>query len=198
MNGWRQRLATAAIMAIALGASARAPAGEPPLEYRVKAAFVARFVSFVEWPAGAGPKPNTPVTVGVAGDGPQTATMVEALTALGATTAGGSAPRIQLRRLKSPHDLEGCQIVYVTAEATAGAAGTWPADVLSRLGDAPVLTVGESPTFLADGGMVAFFFEDERVRFNFNLAAIERSQLRVSSALLQLAHQRAKKPPAGD
>ena len=47
-----------------------APAdGEPTaLERRVKAAFIFKFTGYIEWPEGAFPRADTPVTIAVAGD----------------------------------------------------------------------------------------------------------------------------------
>ena len=52
---------------------------------------------------------------------------------------------------------------------------------------APVLTVGEADRFARRGGMIGFFFEDNRVRLEVNRAAAERAGLRVSSKLLAVA-----------
>jgi hypothetical protein len=51
----------------------------------------------------------------------------------------------------------------------------------------PVLTVGESPEFIQHGGIVNFFLDGKRVRFEINPTAATRVNLRISSRLLQLA-----------
>ena len=51
----------------------------------------------------------------------------------------------------------------------------------------PILTVGETPRFIEQGGIVNFFLENGKVRFEINRSAAERSGLRISSRLLQLA-----------
>ena len=61
---------------------------------------------------------------------------------------------------------------------------------------APVLTVGEADRFARRGGMIGFFFEDNRVRLEVNRAAAERAGLRVSSKLLAVA--RLVKPDAAE
>jgi hypothetical protein len=50
-----------------------------------------------------------------------------------------------------------------------------------------VLTVGEAPGFIADGGIVNFKLEGGRVRFEINVVAAEQEQIRISSKLLSLA-----------
>jgi hypothetical protein len=60
--------------------------------------------------------------------------------------------------------------------------------VLAGLRGSPVLTVGEADRFLADGGLIRFFLEANRlVRFEVNLPAVERTPLKISSKLLRLA-----------
>jgi hypothetical protein len=49
------------------------------------------------------------------------------------------------------------------------------------------LTVGESAGFLPLGGMINFVLEQDRVRFEVNLAAAEQHHLKLSSKLLAVA-----------
>ena len=58
---------------------------------------------------------------------------------------------------------------------------------LANLKGRPVLTVGESERFVQMGGMIGFFLWDNKVRFDINLNAAERSNLKISASLLTLA-----------
>ena len=51
----------------------------------------------------------------------------------------------------------------------------------------PVLTVGEGTEFLDDGGMVEFFVEQNKIRFNINQAQADAEGVRLDSQLLSLA-----------
>jgi hypothetical protein len=51
----------------------------------------------------------------------------------------------------------------------------------------PVLTVGDSPRFLDEGGIVQLVRVGNHLRFNINVAAARRAGLRLSSHLLGLA-----------
>jgi hypothetical protein len=55
-----------------------------------------------------------------------------------------------------------------------------------------VLTIGETSDFLASGGMINFFIEDNRIFFEINMAAINNSGITLSSQLLKLARTRGK------
>jgi hypothetical protein len=49
-----------------------------------------------------------------------------------------------------------------------------------------VLTVGDSPHFLRDGGMIQFRSEPEGLRFAVSREATQRARLRVSAELLEM------------
>jgi hypothetical protein len=51
----------------------------------------------------------------------------------------------------------------------------------------PVLTIGESTTFLDEGGLINLRLVDGRVRFDVNVDAANRVGVRFSSQLLRLA-----------
>ena len=51
----------------------------------------------------------------------------------------------------------------------------------------PVLTIGESPSLLTEGGAVRVFVENNRIRFKVGGGAVEKKGLRISSQLLTLA-----------
>lgn len=50
------------------------------------------------------------------------------------------------------------------------------------------LTVGDSPEFAHEGGVIRLYLVDDRVRFEINVDAAERAHLTISSKLLVLAH----------
>jgi hypothetical protein len=51
----------------------------------------------------------------------------------------------------------------------------------------PVLLVGDQPRFCDWGGMLNFYIEEDRVRFEVNPARIEQAGLTAHSRLLNLA-----------
>ena len=53
--------------------------------------------------------------------------------------------------------------------------------------DKAILTVSDDPQFIRRGGMIQFVFDDNRVRFEINLAAVQRARLNLSSELVKLA-----------
>jgi hypothetical protein len=59
--------------------------------------------------------------------------------------------------------------------------------VLKPLRDSCVVTVGETPAFTREGGIINFLNDGSRVQFEINLDAAERARLKFSSKLLNLA-----------
>lgn len=154
------------------------------LEYRVKAAYLFNFTKFIEWPNAAfvGGR-SFSFSICVAGRNP----FGPALTT---TLVGETAAGLPLAsRVVNAGGAAGCHVLFVPAGVPA-------APYLRGVGKSPVLTVGESPDFLAQGGIINFVLDGGRVRFEINQAAAESAQLRISSRLLQLG--RASEPRGGD
>lgn len=179
MSGRRFILAVAsACLAILLGA--RAVRAEAPREYQLKAAFIYNFLQFVDWPPGAFADRAAPIVVATVGDDPFQGALDKAI---GGKAVGGRA--LVVRHFAKGPDVKGCQLIFVPEgqEEQFGAA-------LQKLANAPVLTVGESEAFARQGGMIRFFEEDNRLRFEINPTAAEKVGLRISSKLLKLARIR--------
>lgn len=158
---------------LALGATLGAQEPAPTLEYRVKAAFIYNFVQYVEWPADA--LGSGPLTICVAGHNPFGAALSD--TVQGETL--GARP-IGVRVILEPEP--GCHVLFVpTGSATSA--------YLRASQMMPILTIGETPDFIPQGGMISFVLEGANVRFVIDQQAAERVGLRVSSRLMRLARQ---------
>ena len=55
------------------------------------------------------------------------------------------------------------------------------------LGTAPILTIGDLPDYAQSGGMIALRAEGNRLRFDVNLAAVQRAGLVLSGQMVKLA-----------
>jgi hypothetical protein len=167
----------AIVIALLLACGAVSPrtghAQEVPLEYRVKAAYLANFVRFVEWPPAAAPGP---ITICVAGDNPFGTVLLE-------TVAGErvNGREIGARVIEDPEP--GCHVLFVPRTVAA-------APFLRAAQAVPTLTVGETNDFLESGGLVTFVREGSNVRFVIAADAAARAGVRISSRLLRLARIR--------
>jgi hypothetical protein len=146
-------------------------------EYQVKAAFLFHFAQFVDWPPEAFKDASSPLTYCTAGEDPFHG-------ALEASLNGkmiGARP-VRVIHFRQVQEIQGCQIVFLgTPEKKL------ISTMLANLRASPILTVGESEDFVQGGGMIGFFLEDNKVRFDINLDAAERAKLKISARLLALA-----------
>lgn len=168
----------AALLAPFPPAGAGPGGAEPPgVESQVKSAFIYNFARFVEWPPSAFASPDTPLAICTIDDG-RTSLALER--AVKEKTVGGR--RLVVRRLAGDDPADGCHVLFI------GAREEWRfAGVPNKLGGRPVLTVGEVPDFAARGGIIGFFSVEGRIRFQVNVDAAERANLKLSSRLLGVA-----------
>jgi hypothetical protein len=164
-----------ALLALSLGASAQ-PA---QTEVQIKAAFLYKFGSFVEWPPGAFQSPASAFEIGVLG-ADALAGEVERLVA-GRTMHDRP---IVVRRLRGGEPLEGLHALFVGAIE-----GRAREQALERAKGLPLLVVTDAAQGLPAGSMINFISEDDRVRFDVALAPAERGGLKISARLLAVARK---------
>jgi hypothetical protein len=172
LHGWSTFLMVLALVA------AHAAARTTAEEFEVKAAFLLRFVDYVEWPVNDAMPAGGPMHVCVLGHDPF-GQVLDALVRARSTT---QRP-IELHHVATARTAsEQCHVVYVGRDDRAALRRD-----LGRLRDAPVLTVGEHVGFLDAGGIISLRTEDDRIRLAVSLRAAERAGLRISSRLLGVA-----------
>ena len=162
----------AAFVAATMLPCAAAPVSVPEL----KAAFLFNFVRFTEWPADAVPA-AAPIALCVVGD-------PDVARAIGRAVQGKviDGHPLVLKRTTEDADLRGCQLVYA-----GGIDERRARQLLDAVKDAPVLTISDLAAFTAIGGTARLFMEGERMRFAVNVDAAQRSNVRISAQLLNLA-----------
>jgi hypothetical protein len=169
-------LVSAIVGLCALTLAATPSRADAALEQQVKSAFVLNFLQFVDWPEGALGKADDPWIVGVLDSAAGWETLNAALE--GKTVKGH---KIEVRRLAASATGK-CQVLV-----TGNLDGPDLETVIKSLGTTPVLTIGDSTRFTSAGGIIEFYLEDQKVRFEINLAAAQRAQLQISAKLLKLA-----------
>jgi hypothetical protein len=160
---------------VAAPCTARVHSAQPSLENDVKAAFLYNFTKYVEWPS---PSPHDePFRLCVLADAAFSAALDR--TILDESVDGGRLVRGVPRSID---DARRCAILYVgNGYAEQGA------PLLGAVRDLPVLTVGDGSRFLKQGGAIGFLLENNRVRFDISINALQRSGLTASSKLLRVA-----------
>lgn len=164
------RRACLLLAGMALGSLCQA---DSPQEYEAKAAYLLNFSRYVSWPASD----SGPMAVCVLGQDPFGEVLERALQ--GRSSSGRP---LLARRLASAEQAQGCQLLYISQSEERRLP-----DWLASLKDKPVLTIGESPRFIRDGGMINLLLVRNTVRFEINLDATSRVGLKVSSRMLGVA-----------
>jgi hypothetical protein len=151
--------------------------GESTSEYEIKAAFLFNFAKFVEWPASVMGETNGSFIIGILGRDPFDGALDQTI---GDKTVKGK--KITLKRFRQIGDLQYCHILFISESEK----NNLP-EILGRIRDESILTVGDMPDFAKNGGMIHLYTEDNKVRFAIRLAATERANLKLSAKLLNLA-----------
>jgi hypothetical protein len=170
----------------AVAGPARAEEPLPPLESRVKAAFLFHFAQLTTWPAGTFPTNDTPITIGVVADDP----VAQALTQAVETQYIGQRP-VVVTQPANAAEWQRCQVLFVSQAA----ASQWP-EILAAVPDRPILTVNDADGSASRAGMINLFVEAGKLRFDINLTLAQRSGLTISSRLLRLARPVVTPAPA--
>ncbi len=152
-----------------------------PSEYQVKAAFIFNFAKFIEWPPKVFAAPDTPLCVGVLGDNPFGQNLAEFLR----DKTLNNRP-LAVKECRSIDEAKACQVLFVSASESK----RMP-EILRGLGASKVLTISETERFIKDGGMINFFREGNRIRFEISDQAARNVGLKIASKLLELG----RKPP---
>ena len=88
-----------------------------------------------------------------------------------------SGRRVEVRRFRKLSDVRRCHILFVPRDAQY---------VAADLAQAGRLTVGETPTFLASGGIISFYLQDHQVRFEIDPNAAKLAGIHINANVLQL------------
>ena len=152
-------------------------AQNPPTEYEVKAAYLYQFGKFIEWPESSLVRTGNDFaicTIGKDPFGPVLDAMIS-----GRSVQGKKAVA---KRLAAVNDASTCNILFISTSEQSHVM-----EILRIVEGKGILTVADMSNFVSQGGMINFQMEQNRVRFEINMPAVERSNLKVSSQLLKVA-----------
>jgi hypothetical protein len=145
-------------------------------EYQVKAAFLFNFIRFSDWPSSSFHDSSSPISIGLLGDDPFGPALDEVIH--GETVRGRA---IVIRRSHSIADLQTCQLLYISTSEKDRLA-----DIIGELDQHAVLIVSDIDHSAHHGGMIGFFQEGKRIRFEINAASAQEHQVKLSAQLLSL------------
>ena len=146
-------------------------------EAAVKAGFVYNFIKFTQWPVQ---REGMPIRLCAVSAQP----LDGQLSLLQGRSVGSRV--IDVRLATPAADWRQCDVLFL-GEEDADRLYLLP----SRLGQAPVLTLGDLPGFVDAGGMIGLRVEASRVRFDVNLGTA------VAGIKGMIAPIRPRRPPSG-
>ena len=186
------RAAARALGACALATLVSSPAVGPSLaqsegqasEYRVKAAFLYKFGSYVEWPDRVFARGDSPVAIGVVGADALAEELAQII--VGRNVNGRP---LSVRKVRAGESIAGLHVLFI-----GRADGGRLAEILAAAKGRPVLTVTESDEALQLGSVINFVVVDDKVRFDVALAPADLGSLKISARLLAVARKVVSRP----
>ena len=145
---------------------------------QVEAAFLRNFARYVTWPAHAFAEERSPWNVCILGRDPFGEVLEK-------TLKGRTEQRrtFETFRAEALDKLPSCQIVFVAYKEAAKRRAA-----LTELKNLPVLTVGDAPGFLQEGGIIRFQVE-EYVKMSINLDQARSVSLKIPTKMLEVTHE---------
>ncbi len=174
MRAIARATACAVVAAVILWGAPSGAAGQEVSAAALKAAFLANFAKFAEWPDDVLAQGQT-FGFCVIGD----RAVAEALQQTVKSYSGGT---FRVTMLKPEGPFQGCHLLYVAGTDTRQAVQT----IEAVRGEA-VFIAGEADHFAEAGGVAQLVQDHGRMRFAINTAAAQRAHLVLSAKLLNLA-----------
>lgn len=146
-----------------------------------KAAFVYRVCQYVSWPDSSSDKP---FVIAIAGD----SEIEEPLREITADKRLKDRP-IEVRRIGRFARTRDVDVVFVPEPHRP-----WVDRLVAKFDKKPTLTIGEGEAFADCGGMVALYFEGDRLALKLNARAAVSAGLEVSTKLIAVAENVENEP----
>lgn len=149
------------------------------IEHKIKAAFIYKFASYVEWPATAFTDVASPLMIGVVD--------ADEISAELSDISRGNRINdrvVKIKSLTSDDSLDDVHILFIGKNAH----DHLPL-ALANLQSHPILTITETPGALSLGSMINFVPVDEYIRFEISVENAEMCDIKVSARLLGVAQK---------
>jgi len=145
-------------------------------ENEVKAALIYNFVKFITWSDSSFSNPNDPFLICVLTEDTSGNIMQASL-----KDKEVKGRIIHIAQSNEYQSLKGCQVFFISLSQNAKST-----EVLNKIKSKNILTIGESDGFAKSGGIIGLYKEGGKLRFEINLEAADRADLKISSKLLSL------------
>lgn len=163
------------ILILMWGSSSPAAESAPELPL-VKAAMVYNMVKYVDWPADAFAREDSPLLICSAGGG----SMTSAMDSLRGKQLKGR--QVEVRPVTGGGEIRSCHVLVLGDMEHAVMQS-----FITRAQRHSVLTVSDRNRFTRQGGVVGFYPQGNKLRFEINIETAQEHFLKISSQLLKLA-----------
>lgn len=148
---------------------------QPSQEYQIKAAYLYNFSQFVTWPNDKIDEHEHFLLCVIGKD--HFGINLDALTKMKVDDKN-----LIVKRYSNQIDLQQCQILFISDSEEKNLDS-----ILQHLSDQSVLTVSDIENFIQKGGMLGFAAVGKKLSFEANLLKLQDADLKISSALLEIA-----------
>lgn len=172
------RLCFLLVMICCSGTSAPATA-DATLETKIKVAYLYNFLRFVEWPLPA----DSAFRLCIAGAKKEYHKPLQVLSSRTVRTQQIIITYLEINNgADLTQSLQQCHLVFIT-----NLMQDQQDRIINTIANAEILTIGENEDFIHQGGMINFIQQQNKIRFEVNLHAINQTQLQISSKVLRIA-----------
>ncbi|MFM7858488.1 MAG: YfiR family protein [Flammeovirgaceae bacterium] len=141
---------------------------------KVFSVFLFSFIKYMSWPNNANKKE---FVVGVIGS----KEIVQELTKIAATKKINDLP-IKVLELTTSESGYSSDLLFISSSNTSAID-----NIVKKLGPSSVMVVGKDGYAKRTGG-IDLFFQDGKVKFNINKAAIEKKDIKISTQMIELGN----------
>ncbi|MFZ6643069.1 YfiR family protein [Undibacterium sp. TC4M20W] len=158
---------------------------EVPQERNIKAAFIAKFIGYIDFPVAEAGSAEMHLVIGVLGADDVAADLTRQVT--GRSINGRT---VTVKTIAPREKLDGLHILFIGVAESDSAEK--PLRNAAALG---ILSITEFDSGMRLGSVINFRMVDDRVRFEVSLPAAEKAGLKLSSRLLSVAYLVQKAAP---
>jgi len=171
------RILALVALCIAFAPVSTASANTSP-EYQVKTAYLYNFAKFIQWPEGTFTDTTESIVIGIVGKDPFGPSLDEAIHQ---RRAQGRLLRIE--RYSDLANIGDCHLLFVSRSEAKK-----QSELLTALADSNLVTIGESPNFIKEGGQIRFFVsKNQTIKIEINPDAARQAGIFISSRILKIA-----------
>lgn len=147
-------------------------------DHEIKAAFIVRFIDYVDWPPETGINDRSkPFIIGIVGETPITPYLETQ-----ASMVTTRKKKVTIKRIEKLNEILHCHALFISKSVEQVLS-----EIIDTTQDKPILTIGDTEGYARKGVHINLYKARESVRFEINESAIRSSPLVASSVLLKLS-----------